>query len=271
MAAAGIGERLPVERPDDCTSRTIAAVGTGLVAGAIVGAVTANWGNVPPVLADRPWPALKHTGAPLSPASIGTPQGMSSKGSVLADRPWPALKHTGALPGTCFNVDLAGDVFWGFRARGPPLARAQAQRCACMQLPLVWSVVGRMLEFACRIACVQGSSGPGEGTCVVRSMVVWMLTLSGRPGSKNFICEGWGAGRRRDHGPVREHVCAGGGRLRGGGLLRGVDERYAVTQGLCTALLPWHCCVTCNPKLQVKRRCLPGAWAASQHVAGMLA
>lgn len=27
-----------------------------------MGAVTANWGNVPPVLADRPWPALKHTG-----------------------------------------------------------------------------------------------------------------------------------------------------------------------------------------------------------------
>lgn len=63
MAAAGIGERLPVERPEDCGSRAAAAVGTGLVAGAVVGAVTANWGNVPPVLADRPWPALKHTGA----------------------------------------------------------------------------------------------------------------------------------------------------------------------------------------------------------------
>lgn len=61
----GIGERLPMERPESCGARAIAAVGTGLVAGGITGAVTANWGNVPPVLADRPWPALKHTGAAL--------------------------------------------------------------------------------------------------------------------------------------------------------------------------------------------------------------
>ena len=27
-----------------------------------MGAVTANWSNVPPVLRDRPWPALKYTG-----------------------------------------------------------------------------------------------------------------------------------------------------------------------------------------------------------------
>ncbi|CAL8465542.1 g5078 [Coccomyxa elongata] len=59
----GLGERLPVDRPEDCASRIITAVGAGLVGGAIMGAVTANWGNVPPVLADRPWPALKHTGA----------------------------------------------------------------------------------------------------------------------------------------------------------------------------------------------------------------
>lgn len=58
----GLGERLPVDRPEDCASRIITAVGAGLVGGAIMGAVTANWGNVPPVLADRPWPALKHTG-----------------------------------------------------------------------------------------------------------------------------------------------------------------------------------------------------------------
>ena len=59
----GIGERLPVQRPEGCGERAIAAVGIGLVAGGIMGAVTANWGNVPPVLRDRPWPALKHTGA----------------------------------------------------------------------------------------------------------------------------------------------------------------------------------------------------------------
>ncbi|CAK0786578.1 hypothetical protein CVIRNUC_009792 [Coccomyxa viridis] len=55
-------DRLPVDRPEDCISRTLTAVGTGLVAGGIMGAVTANWSNVPPVLRDRPWPALKYTG-----------------------------------------------------------------------------------------------------------------------------------------------------------------------------------------------------------------
>lgn len=55
-------DRLPVERPEDCISRTLTAVGTGIVAGGIMGAVTANWSNVPPVLRDRPWPALKYTG-----------------------------------------------------------------------------------------------------------------------------------------------------------------------------------------------------------------
>ena len=35
-----------------------------------MGAVTANWGNVPPVLADRPWPALKHTGTCLPSAFV---------------------------------------------------------------------------------------------------------------------------------------------------------------------------------------------------------
>lgn len=55
-------DRLPVERPEDCLSRTLTAVGTGIVAGGVMGAVTANWSNVPPVLRDRPWPALKYTG-----------------------------------------------------------------------------------------------------------------------------------------------------------------------------------------------------------------
>ena len=62
MPASVQSDRLPVERPEDCVSRTLTAVGTGLVAGGIMGAVTANWSNVPPVLRDRPWPALKYTG-----------------------------------------------------------------------------------------------------------------------------------------------------------------------------------------------------------------
>lgn len=70
VTVQGLGERLPVERPEDCVSRTLSASGAGLVAGGIMGAVTANWGKVPPVLADRPWPALKHTGATFELCSI---------------------------------------------------------------------------------------------------------------------------------------------------------------------------------------------------------
>lgn len=70
----GLGERLPAERPEDCASRILTALGAGFVGGGIMGAVTANWGNVPPVLADRPWPALKHTGTfsftHLAPCSV---------------------------------------------------------------------------------------------------------------------------------------------------------------------------------------------------------
>ena len=65
-------DRLPVERPEDCLSRTLTAVGTGLVAGGIMGAVTANWSNVPPVLRDRPWPALKYTGGTINRTSISS-------------------------------------------------------------------------------------------------------------------------------------------------------------------------------------------------------
>lgn len=42
---------------------TGAGVGYGL--GAVLGAVTANWSDVPKILRDKPWPALKATGALL--------------------------------------------------------------------------------------------------------------------------------------------------------------------------------------------------------------
>lgn len=47
---------------DDCTSRTVNGAATGFAAGAVAGAVSANWGDVPVVLRNKPWPALKRTG-----------------------------------------------------------------------------------------------------------------------------------------------------------------------------------------------------------------
>lgn len=51
-----------VERPDTFGFRVGTAVGSGYVAGSIMGAVTANWGDIPVVLRDKPWPALVRTG-----------------------------------------------------------------------------------------------------------------------------------------------------------------------------------------------------------------
>lgn len=68
MAQAGVGSPQvprPSERADDCISRIIAGAGSGLAAGAIMGAITANWSEVPLVLRNQPWPALKRTGEQL--------------------------------------------------------------------------------------------------------------------------------------------------------------------------------------------------------------
>lgn len=50
------------ELPDSCTTRMAYAAASGFAAGAIGGAVTSNWGDVPKVLRTQNWPALKYTG-----------------------------------------------------------------------------------------------------------------------------------------------------------------------------------------------------------------
>ncbi|KAK9815230.1 hypothetical protein WJX72_000376 [[Myrmecia] bisecta] len=50
------------DRPDDCMFRVASGAASSALAGTIVGAVLANWGNIPRVLANQPWPALKRTG-----------------------------------------------------------------------------------------------------------------------------------------------------------------------------------------------------------------
>eukprot|EP00887_Chlorella_sp_A99_P004937 scaffold4.g4937.t1 len=57
---------LPVERPEDCPTRIGLAAGAGFVAGAIFGAVTSNWGDIPQVVRDKPWPALVRTGSVMA-------------------------------------------------------------------------------------------------------------------------------------------------------------------------------------------------------------
>lgn len=37
--------------------------GSGFIAGSLMGAVSSNWGDVPVVLRDKPWPALARTGS----------------------------------------------------------------------------------------------------------------------------------------------------------------------------------------------------------------
>lgn len=38
-------------------------LGSGFVAGSFFGAISSNWGDVPVVLRDKPWPALARTGS----------------------------------------------------------------------------------------------------------------------------------------------------------------------------------------------------------------
>jgi hypothetical protein len=61
-AAPPFSGRLPVERPDDCVSRTLTGTAASFAAGNIIGALSANWGDVPVVLRDKPLPALLRTG-----------------------------------------------------------------------------------------------------------------------------------------------------------------------------------------------------------------
>lgn len=53
---------MAVERQTDCLSRTINGTAAGGVFGAILGAVTANWSDVPKVIRNKSWPAFKQTG-----------------------------------------------------------------------------------------------------------------------------------------------------------------------------------------------------------------
>ena len=53
---------MATERADDCVSRMIAGAASGFAAGAIGGAITANWSEVPLVLRNKAWPALQRTG-----------------------------------------------------------------------------------------------------------------------------------------------------------------------------------------------------------------
>lgn len=62
------------ERPQDCPSRIAIGLGSGFAAGALLGAVKSNWGDVPVVLRDKPWPALVRTGSVMT--QFGTTLGL---------------------------------------------------------------------------------------------------------------------------------------------------------------------------------------------------
>lgn len=62
------------ERPEDCPTRVAIGLGSGFAAGALGGAVVSNWGDVPAVVRNRPWPALVRTGSVM--ASYGTTLGL---------------------------------------------------------------------------------------------------------------------------------------------------------------------------------------------------
>lgn len=74
----------PTERAEDCTSRIIAGAGSGFATGAIMGAITANWSDVPLVLRNQPWPALKRTGGCIPVAPWQPPRARKGGGEERA-------------------------------------------------------------------------------------------------------------------------------------------------------------------------------------------
>ena len=46
-----------------CSSRMAMGLGSGFIAGNLFGGIASNWGEVPVVLKDKPWPALARTGS----------------------------------------------------------------------------------------------------------------------------------------------------------------------------------------------------------------
>lgn len=47
---------------DDCLSAVISSSATGAIFGTVAGSALANWGDVPKVIRNQSWPALKETG-----------------------------------------------------------------------------------------------------------------------------------------------------------------------------------------------------------------
>ena len=60
--STAFSDKLPLEKPQDCMSRVVSGTTSSFIAGGIIGALTANWGDIPQVLQDKPLPALKRTG-----------------------------------------------------------------------------------------------------------------------------------------------------------------------------------------------------------------
>lgn len=57
---------LPIEHPEDCATRIGMGLISGAVTGAFMGAVASNWGDIPPVIRNKPWPALLRTGGVMA-------------------------------------------------------------------------------------------------------------------------------------------------------------------------------------------------------------
>jgi Tim17/Tim22/Tim23/Pmp24 family len=51
------------DRATDCPSRIATGLGSGFIAGSLFGGIASNWGDVPVVLRNKPWPALVRTGS----------------------------------------------------------------------------------------------------------------------------------------------------------------------------------------------------------------
>lgn len=62
------------EYPEDCPTRMAWGLGSGFLAGSLLGAISSNWSDVPMVIRNKTWPAFVRTGSVM--LSSGTTLGL---------------------------------------------------------------------------------------------------------------------------------------------------------------------------------------------------
>lgn len=159
-------DKLPLDKPQDCMSRVISGTISSLVAGGMIGALTANWGDIPQVLQDKSLPALKRTGIAQSVLMQAVKAHLPSVHTAKLDL-WPAPGGIMAKYGVTFaaiglafsGIDCAAETFRGdsehplkmYHAELPAASNLACSPCHVYKLNnALCNLSGFCILFCCR-------------------------------------------------------------------------------------------------------------------------